>query len=203
NLSVCVCIRFYILSLELHAKYSPVIKGDSLPVKYSYVHLSAGELLRAERKRAGSQYGELIENYIQEGKIVPVEITISLIRKAMDETMVSDASKNKFLIDGFPRNQDNLDGWEKNMEGKADVAFVLFFECSDEICIQRCMERGLNSNRSDDNLESLKKRFQTYWESTRPIIEHYHKLGKVRKVDASSTIEEVFADVQKIFSHED
>eukprot|EP00062_Callorhinchus_milii_P017914 gi/632970824/ref/XP_007901862.1/ PREDICTED: UMP-CMP kinase [Callorhinchus milii] len=177
--------------------------GLRLKGKYSYVHLSAGELLRAERKRAGSQYGELIENYIQEGKIVPVEITISLIRKAMDETMVSDASKNKFLIDGFPRNQDNLDGWEKNMEGKADVAFVLFFECSDEICIQRCMERGLNSNRSDDNLESLKKRFQTYWESTRPIIEHYHKLGKVRKVDASSTIEEVFADVQKIFSHED
>jgi len=41
--------------------------------------------------------------------------------------------KNKFLVDGFPRNEDNLLGWEKQMEGKADVRFVLFFECPEEV----------------------------------------------------------------------
>lgn len=49
--------------------------------KYGYTHLSAGDLLRDERKRPGSQYGELIENYIKEGEIVPVEITISLLKR--------------------------------------------------------------------------------------------------------------------------
>lgn len=49
--------------------------------KYGYTHLSAGELLRDERKNPDSQYGELIEKYIKEGKIVPVEITISLLKR--------------------------------------------------------------------------------------------------------------------------
>ena len=49
--------------------------------KYGYTHLSAGELLRDERKNPDSQYGELIEKYIKDGKIVPVEITISLLRR--------------------------------------------------------------------------------------------------------------------------
>lgn len=51
----------------------------------------------------------------------------------MDQTMAANAQKNKFLIDGFPRNQDNLQGWNKTMDGKADVSFVLFFDCNNEV----------------------------------------------------------------------
>lgn len=47
--------------------------------------------------------------------------------------MAANAQKNKFLIDGFPRNQDNLQGWNKTMDGKADVSFVLFFDCNNEV----------------------------------------------------------------------
>ncbi|XP_053248489.1 UMP-CMP kinase isoform X1 [Podarcis raffonei] len=170
--------------------------------KYGYTHLSAGDLLRDERKRPGSQYGELIESYIKDGKIVPVEITISLLKRAMDETMEANAQKNKFLIDGFPRNEDNLQGWNKTMDGKADVLFVLFFDCNNEVCINRCLERGKSSGRSDDNRESLEKRIHTYLESTKPIIDLYEKMGKVRKVDASKSVDEVFGKVVKIFDKE-
>ncbi|XP_068098528.1 UMP-CMP kinase [Hyperolius riggenbachi] len=170
--------------------------------KYGYTHLSAGDLLRDERKRPGSEYGELIESYITEGKIVPVEITISLLKRAMDQTMAAHADKNKFLIDGFPRNEDNLQGWDKTMDGKADVSFVLFFDCDNETCIERCLERGKSSGRSDDNRESLQKRIQTYLQSTRPIIDLYEKRGKVRKVDASHSVDKVFVKVQEIFDRE-
>ncbi|XP_011855742.1 PREDICTED: UMP-CMP kinase, partial [Mandrillus leucophaeus] len=159
--------------------------------KYGYTHLSAGELLRDERKNPDSQYGELIEKYIKEGKIVPVEITISLLKREMDQTMAANAQKNKFLIDGFPRNQDNLQGWNKTMDGKADVSFVLFFDCNNEICIERCLERGKSSGRSDDNRESLEKRIQTYLQSTKPIIDLYEEMGKVKKIDASKSVDEV------------
>ncbi|KAL0604476.1 LOW QUALITY PROTEIN: UMP-CMP kinase [Plecturocebus cupreus] len=158
--------------------------------KYGYTHLSAGELLRDERKNPDSQYGELIEKYIKEGKIVPVEITISLLKREMDQTMDANAQKNKFLIDGFPRNQDNLQGWNKTMDGKADVSFVLFFDCNNEICIERCLERGKSSGRSDDNRESLEKRIQTYLQSTKPIIDLYEEMGKVKKIDASKSVDE-------------
>ncbi|XP_032923469.1 UMP-CMP kinase, partial [Catharus ustulatus] len=170
--------------------------------KYGYTHLSAGDLLRDERKRPGSQYGELIENYIKEGEIVPVEITISLLKRAMDQTMAANSQKNKFLIDGFPRNEDNLQGWNKTMDGKADVSFVLFFDCDNEICIGRCLERGKSSGRSDDNRESLEKRIHTYLQSTRPIIDLYERMGKVRKVDASKSVDEVFEKVVQIFDKE-
>ncbi|KAF3699120.1 UMP-CMP kinase [Channa argus] len=169
---------------------------------FNYTHLSAGDLLRAERAREGSEYGMLIDNYIKEGQIVPVKITINLLRKAMEETMQKDEKKYRFLIDGFPRNEDNLQGWNTVMEGNADVKFVLFFDCSIEVCINRCLERGKSSGRTDDNRESLEKRIQTYLKSTQPIIEQYKKLGKVRTVDASRTVDQVFADVKAILDKE-
>ncbi|KAM6919894.1 UMP-CMP kinase [Lycodopsis pacificus] len=169
---------------------------------YSYTHLSAGDLLRAERAREGSEFGQLIDSYIKEGKIVPVEITINLLRKAMEETMHKDDKQFRFLIDGFPRNEDNLTGWNTVMVDKADVKFVLFFDCSNEVCIDRCLERGKSSGRTDDNRESLEKRIQTYLQSTRPIIELYEKQGKVRNVDASRSLDKVFADVKAILDKE-
>lgn len=169
---------------------------------YNYTHLSAGDLLRAERAREGSEYGQLIANYIKEGQIVPVEITINLLSKAMDETMQEDDKKFRFLIDGFPRNEDNLQGWNKVMDGKADVKFVLFFDCSNEVCIERCLDRGKSSGRTDDNRESLEKRIKTYLQSTRPIIEQYEKQGKVRTIDASRSVDEVFADVKTTLDKE-
>ncbi|KAJ8390370.1 hypothetical protein AAFF_G00107640 [Aldrovandia affinis] len=169
---------------------------------YGYTHLSAGDLLRAERSREGSEFGQLIDSYIKEGKIVPVEITINLLRKAMEETMQLDQEKFRFLIDGFPRNQDNLQGWTTTMDTKANVKFVLFFDCGNQVCIDRCLERGKSSGRTDDNRESLEKRIQTYLQSTRPIIEQYEKQGKVRTVDASRSVEEVFADVKSLLDKE-
>merc|ERR1711915_945438 len=105
--------------------------------EFGYVHLSAGDLLREERSKPGSEFGELIEGHIKNGTIVPVEITCSLLTRAMKES-----GKNDFLIDGFPRNEDNLHGWNRAMENKVNLKRVLFFQCSQEICTQRCLSRG-------------------------------------------------------------
>ncbi|CAD6996370.1 unnamed protein product [Ceratitis capitata] len=164
--------------------------------RYHFVHLSAGDLLREERAREGSEYGTLIEDYIRNGKIVPVEVTCSLLEKAMQNS-----GKNRFLIDGFPRNQDNLDGWTRQMADKVNFQFVLFFNCNEDTCVERCLARGQGgSGRSDDNLESLKKRIQTYNNDSLPIIKHYEQLGQVKQVDANPSAEEVFKKVEDIFS---
>jgi UMP-CMP kinase len=70
----------------------------------------AGDLLRAERLRAGSEYGELINHYIKEGLIVPMEITIALLEKAMKES-----KGTRFLIDGFPRAIDQALKFEETV----------------------------------------------------------------------------------------
>ncbi|KAK3609061.1 hypothetical protein CHS0354_011326 [Potamilus streckersoni] len=163
---------------------------------FGFVHLSAGDLLREERQRPGSQYGEEIETHIRNGTIVPVQITCSLLRRAMEES-----GKNNFLIDGFPRNKDNLDGWNKAMTGVAGVRLVLFFNCSEEVCISRCLSRGeAGSGRSDDNIQSLTKRIQTYHNSTMPIIDHYRGLNLVREIHGEKSPDEVFEDVKQVFA---
>uniref|UniRef100_A0A6A7FSQ5 UMP-CMP kinase-like n=2 Tax=Hirondellea gigas TaxID=1518452 RepID=A0A6A7FSQ5_9CRUS len=113
---------------------------------------------------------------------------------------MQDSGKQNFLIDGFPRNQNNLEGWNKQMGEKANLKFVLFFNCPLEVCTQRCMDRGAaGSGRSDDNMESLKKRFDTYMNATMPIIDHYEKLNLVKKIQADKTSDEIFSEVKKLF----
>jgi UMP-CMP kinase len=68
---------------------------------YGFKHLSAGDLLREEQNRAGSEFGEMIKTYIKEGTIVPMEVTIQLLENAMRSSMESGANHGKmFLIDG-------------------------------------------------------------------------------------------------------
>lgn len=163
--------------------------------KFGFIHLSAGDLLREERNTPGSQYGELIENHIRNGTIVPVKITCSLLEEAMKQS-----DKNRFLIDGFPRNKDNLDGWNEEMADKAKVLFILFIDCSEEACIERCLKRGAaGSGRSDDNVESLKKRFHTFHHDTMPIVNHYSEKGMVLEVDGGKDPETVFQAIQEMF----
>lgn len=110
----------------------------------------------------------------------------------------ADANKSKFLIDGFPRNQDNLEGWIKQMQEKVDLKFVLFFECTEAVCIERCLSR--NSGRSDDNIESLKKRFDVFYHDSMPIVNYYDSQNLVRKIDGIPPPDQVFENVKAAFA---
>ncbi|CAM9584530.1 unnamed protein product [Scytosiphon promiscuus] len=160
-----------------------------------YAHLSAGDLLRAERN-SGSELAGMINEYIREGKIVPAEVTVGLLRKAM-----ASSGKSRFLIDGFPRNPDNLAAWEASTAGGAVIFdFALFLDCPEEVMTARIMERGRSSGRIDDNEEAIRKRLVTYRESTMPIIREFETRGKLREVNSDQTIEAVAADVRKHIS---
>jgi len=163
---------------------------------YGYVHLSAGDLLREEAGKPDSSLGQEINEHIKNGSIVPVAVTCKLLENAMKAS-----GKNNFLIDGFPRNKDNVDGWNQAMEGKVNVQCILFFDCSEETCVARCLERGKASGRTDDNEESLKKRIVTYNNSTRPVIEAFEEKKLVRRIDASNDVDKVFQDVQSVFNN--
>ncbi|KZS99313.1 UMP-CMP kinase [Sistotremastrum niveocremeum HHB9708] len=168
---------------------------------YGFVHLSAGDLLRAEQQREGSQYGELIRTNIREGTIVPMEVTVKLLENAMRSALQERAGQpgwengsGRFLIDGFPRKMDQADKFEETV---CPSSLILFFTCTEEILLQRLLIRGETSGREDDNVESIKKRFRTYNETTMPVVEHYESLNKVAKVDGTRSIDEVYVDTRK------
>jgi len=135
----------------------------------------------------------MIQNMIKEGKIVPSEVTIKLLQKAIQEN-----GNDKFLIDGFPRNEENRAAFEKVTE--IEPKFVLFFDCPEEEMEKRLL--GRNQGREDDNIETIRKRFKVFLESSLPVIHYYEAKGKVRKINAAKPIEAVFEEVKAIFSPE-
>lgn len=168
---------------------------ENLTKDYGFVHLSAGDLLRAEQKREGSKYGELINNYIKDGLIVPMEVTIALLEQAMKEA-IKEGKGSRFLIDGFPRKMDQAVKFE---EVVVPSKLVLFFECPEEVMLKRLLKRGENSGRVDDNIESIRKRFVVFTETSMPVVEAYEKQDKVKKISCDQPVEQVYQHVKAIF----
>ncbi|KAF2015857.1 UMP-CMP kinase-like protein [Aaosphaeria arxii CBS 175.79] len=159
---------------------------------YGFKHLSAGDLLREEQDRAGSQFGDLIKSYIKEGTIVPMEITIKLLENAMQAAREKE-NKHMFLIDGFPRKLDQAHAFERSV---VPSKFTLFFECTEEVMLERLLDRGKTSGRADDNIESIKKRFRVFVETSMPVVNEFEEQGRVVRVDAVQAPEKVYQDVQ-------
>ncbi|EPQ65845.1 Bgt-41 [Blumeria graminis f. sp. tritici] len=166
---------------------------------YHFTHLSAGDLLRAEQAREGSKFGEMIRGYIKEGLIVPMEVTIQLLENAMAEAIEKRPDgQGKFLIDGFPRKMDQALMFEQTV---CPCKFVLFFDCPEEEMQRRLLERGKTSGRSDDNAESIKKRFQTFEQTSMPVVDYFNSQNRVAKVTATGRPEEVYKKTLETLQH--
>jgi len=175
---------------------------------FGFCHLSAGDLLRAEQQRKGSEYGDLIRTYIREGNIVPMAVTVKLLenamRAALNEGRPGEGWANgggRFLVDGFPRKMDQALKFDQEV---CLASTVIFFQTTEEVMLKRLLKRGETSGREDDNVESIKKRFHTYKEQTMPVIEYYAEQGKVAEIDSTATVEDVHKEasalVKKLFA---
>lgn len=158
--------------------------------RFGFAHLSAGDLLRAE-VTSGSEQAKMVGDMIKNGEIVPGHITISLLKAAIDSSTAPG-----ILIDGFPRQLDQAGAFER---GVSDFEFVLFFDCPEEEMERRLLERGKTSGRTDDNMESIRKRFKTFIETSMPVISYYEAKGKVNRIDATKSVEEITAAVSKLY----
>ena len=160
-----------------------------------WTHLSTGDLLRAERE-AGGPTAVAIEEYMTAGKLVPNEITVTLLKNAMEKATRTTGQTN-FLLDGFPRSLDNMEGWYEIFGREAELPRMLYFECPYEELEKRILGRAKYSDRSDDNVESMKLRFETFKAETLPTLELFRGKDKVVEIDASQDRERVYALVSQ------
>ena len=163
---------------------------------YAFIHMSAGDLLRAEQEREGSEYGQLIKDYIKNGQIVPMEVTVKLIENEMRKTLDRKESGGwgRFLIDGFPRKMDQALFFEESV---CPSRCTLFLDCPEDVMRERLLNRGKTSGRSDDNEESIKKRFKTFVETSMPVVDYFEKQNKVVKVSSAQSVRDVYDGVVK------
>jgi len=166
---------------------------DLMVEKYGFGHFSAGDLLRAE-VASGSDLGKELESIMKEGKLVPSSVTIRLLKKA-----IAGFDGNKVLVDGFPRALDQATEFEEKV---LPAKMVLFFDCPENVLQKRLLKRAKTSGRADDNIDTIKKRFDTFKNESMPAVEHYEKLGRCKRISAVPSAKKIFTEVDKVMKSE-
>ncbi|KAM9324895.1 adenylate kinase isoenzyme 1 [Gastrophryne carolinensis] len=156
--------------------------------KYGFTHLSTGDLLRAEVS-SGSERGKTLSAIMEKGELVPLDTVLDMLRDAM--VAKADVSKG-FLIDGYPREVKQGEEFEKKI---APPSLLLYIDAGAETMVKRLLKRGETSGRVDDNEETIKKRLDTYYKATEPVITLYEKRGIVRRINAEGSVDDVFKQV--------
>jgi adenylate kinase family enzyme len=160
-------------------------------IQLGWTHLSTGDLLRNEQQ-SGGPASDVIKDFIAAGKLVPNEIVVTLIKNAI-EKVIRTTGKNNFLLDGFPRSLSNLDAWYDVFGRETELPKMIYFECPFEILEKRILGRARFSGRTDDNVESMKLRFDTFKAETLPTVELFKSKGKCVEVDTSKDRQAVYA----------
>merc|ERR1712066_909293 len=161
---------------------------EQLVNKYKFEHLSTGDLLRAEVK-SGSEKGKELQKTMSEGGLVTTKDLLELLEAEMQKKGWGKCQP--FLIDGFPRNEENVQVFGEMLKDKITLLGVLNFEVSEEEMKRRCLGRG--QGRQDDNEETILKRLATFQNETVPTIAKLKDCGNVFTVDSSKAKEEVTA----------
>ena len=160
--------------------------------KLNGFQISTGELLREEIKK-NSEIGKKIINDMNDGKFVSDDIVNSLIKN-----LVSDPNKkNKLIFDGYPRSltqAQNLDLLLKNSGQKID--FIFFLKVEKNTIIKRIEKRKFLEKRTDDNLDTILKRYDTYMNTTKPVLDFYSKNSNFYEIDGGMKINEITAKIK-------
>ena len=170
-------------------------QSDKLIAHYNLFHISTGDVLRDHIKR-GTELGKTANAYISEGKLIPDDLMISILDSVLDEN--KEATKEGVIFDGFPRTIPQAKSMKAMLEKRAaKVNIVLGLEVDEAELIDRLIKRGLESGRSDDNLETIKKRLVVYHEQTSPLTQYYLDEGKYVAIEGSGSIDDIFSRIRE------
>tara|TARA_B100001121_G_scaffold300445_1_gene310310 strand:+ start:816 stop:1379 length:564 start_codon:yes stop_codon:yes gene_type:complete len=172
--------------------FGPPGAGKGTQAKYLVEKLNAyqvstGDLLRDEIKN-DTVVGKKIINDMNDGKFVSDEIVNNLIK----DIVFDPQKKDKLIFDGYPRSLSqakNLDLIMRSSNQKIDLIF--FLNVKKEIIIKRIEKRKLLENRSDDDLNTILKRYDTYMETTKPVLEYYSENSNFKEIDGNHEIDEI------------
>ena len=200
-------------------------QAELIVEKYGIPHISTGDILR-EISKEDSEMGKYVYETLASGDLVKDEITYQLI----ENRLAKEDCHNGYIIDGFPRNLEQAHEYDKILEKlNYEIGNVILLNIDKNTLEKRITGRRVCENcnkvfnindennspkiestcddcggklyqRSDDNLESFKNRYNNYLEKTAPIIEYYKEKNVLSEVDGNDSVEEIFKKIDKIIN---
>ena len=165
-----------------------------LEKKLNNYQVSTGDMLRNEIKKE-TPIGKKIINLMNDGKFVDDEIVNNLMRSVIFDPQ----KKNKLIFDGYPRTLEqakNLELLLKDSDQKVD--FIFFLNVNKDIIVQRIEKRKIIEKRSDDDLNTILKRYDTYMLTTKPVLEYYSNKPNFNEIDGGLKIAEITSKINNI-----
>ncbi len=168
-------------------------QSELIEKKYGLVHLSTGDILRAEISR-GSDIGKLADGLISKGQFIPDDLMIDILNGQID---LYPTAKG-FIFDGFPRTVLQADALDSMLKRRnIRVSIMINIDVDTNELVKRLINRGKTSGRSDDNLQTIQQRIQVYETKTLPVIQFYDRQHKHHRIKGTGTMEEVFERICK------
>ena len=158
--------------------------------EFGFATFSAGDLLRGVVKEKKAEGWEQLDADMKAGKLISSERVLFYLRDA-----ILKSDNKKILVDGYPRNLENMIAWDKMIGDAVDVKAALFFDCSAEEMRRRIL--GRNEGRADDNEKTIMKRIDVFEKETRPLAPMFEEQGILVRIDCNRTKEEIFDDIKK------
>ena len=173
-------------------------QSDKMIAQYGFEHISTGDVLRNEIKN-GTELGKTAKSYIDQGQLIPDELMIDILASVYD----SFGKEHKGVIfDGFPRTIPQAEALKKMLAERGHkVAAMIELDVPEDELMKRLLLRGQQSGRSDDNEETIKKRFEVYHNQTAPLADWFEKEG-IRNTftwngSKETMLSEIFAAIEK------
>ncbi len=163
-------------------------QSEFLIGRYGLVHLSTGDILRAE-KDAGTELGLMAQEIMGRGELVSDDIVIGMIRNKIE---ASNEARG-FIFDGFPRTKAQAEALDDMLNAKSEpITVMLALEVPEEELVKRLLGRGATSGRADDSNEGvIRNRIREYESKTAPLKDYYSAQGKYKAIDGVGSVQEI------------
>ena len=144
-------------------------QSERIIKEYGLHHISTGEVLRDHIAR-GTELGKIADGYISRGQLIPDDLMVSVLASVLDDN--PEKTSKGVIFDGFPRTIPQAESLKKMLaERGSEVHAVIGLEVPEEELIRRMLQRGKETGRADDNIDTITKRLKVYHEQTAPLRE--------------------------------
>ena len=160
--------------------------------KLKNFQVSTGDILREEIKK-NTIIGQQITNNMNDGKFVSDEIVNDLIKNIIYDPQ----KKNKLIFDGYPRSLSQAKYLDLILDkSNQKIDHIFFLNVNKNTIVERIEKRKILENRSDDNTDTILKRYDTYMETTRPVLDYYSKNLNFHEINGKQEIEQITREIQ-------